>query len=103
MTNFLIQEIAHHKRLDVAAVDLHEIPWSNPVVLHDDKSCKNCKQRHPRIWASCNKENLILSSELDLTILDYELIVEDYYKDRYCETMSLSDWMRLFDAIDWSN
>lgn len=82
MTDFLTQEIARYKKLDVAAVDLHEIRWSNPAVLQDEKSCKKCEQRHPRIWATCNKENLVLSSEQALTILDYELIVEDYYKGK---------------------
>lgn len=82
MTNFLIQEIAHYKRLDVAAVDLHVIPWRDPTVLRDDKSCERCENRHPRIWATCNKENLIVSSNTSLTILDYESIVEDYYKGK---------------------
>lgn len=89
MTNFLTQEIAHHKRLDIAAVDLHIMPWTNPTVLRDDKSCKTCENHHLRVWATCTKENFIVSSDTSLTILDYESIVEDYYtgknKPKHCD------------------
>lgn len=79
MTTFLAQEIAAAKQVNPTAVNLHFLQWSNPMVLHDRKSCDMCQQRRNAIWATCNKENAIITSSNPLTVMDYEEIVADFY------------------------
>lgn len=89
MTNFLTQEISTMKHIAPAAVNLHIVPWSNPMILTDIKSCTMCNTRRHLIWAACNKQNAIISSSSPLTVYDYEEIVADFYlnqnKPKHCD------------------
>ena len=80
MRTFLAQEIATAKRIAPNAVNLHIIPWSDPLVLRDNKPCNSCQQTRNAIWTLCNKEQFKISSATPLVIVDYEEIVADFYK-----------------------
>ena len=89
MTFFLAHEIAAVKQVAPATVNLHILPWNNPMVLQDQNSCNTCSRIRPAIWATCNKENVIIKSSTQLTVLDYEGIVADFYqqqnKPKHCD------------------
>lgn len=76
--------------------------------LHEDVDYEKCyTSQNGKLTKIANPELLrllrpVLDTPFKQTMVAFR-IVEDFYKDRYSESMSLSDWMRLFDAIDWSN
>ena len=86
----------------------NEIVIQKSKELREDIDYEKCyTSQNGKLTKIANPELLqllrpVLDTPFKQTMVAFQ-IVEDYYKDRYCETMSLSDWMRLFDAIDWSN
>lgn len=89
MTTFLAQEIAAVKQVTPTAINLHFLPWNNPMVLHDQNSCNTCSRIRYTIWSTCNKGNAIIKSSNPLTVMDYEQIVADFYpphnKPKHCD------------------